>query len=898
MRVLNAPGADDFNTVQSLLQTSAGAKFRKADLHVHTPASQDIADRWKDATPTDVVTFALEAGLEIIAITDHNTVAWCDLVRDAAHGTDLHVLPGVEVSTPHGHLLAIFDESTTSTAIREFLIQAGFTGDRYGSLNAASSKDMDTLAQCVDHMGGLAIAAHVDSNNGLMRFPVADERNRVAASPYIRAFEITNPDRRSVYQDGAGFGIDRHITCIMASDGWTDGKPQHQLDAIGSRFTEFKIESISTYAIKQSLHDPDLRVRLPNDSTTDPNTIIHGAWIRGGFLDGEILRFSDNLTCIIGDTESGKSFAIELMRSALQQQASIEKISSEITSLLSACLEHVSRVVVVLTQDQAHYTVEQTFTDGAGDLPIVRRVTETGLDDVDSVIDVPTFFPIKAYSQSEILEFARQPESRLSLTDDLIDIRDEQSLVKGVKARLRSNAAELLESQRQLKEAADRLSGLGAIQEQIHRITELLGHPRVVSHGRWTSEQRILNAGKSDLTSIRANVDETFPAVPSDLFTDTINEPPNPEVLKDAAAIGSHLRTWVKETKSEYLNQIDKSLDALAELRKGWDKQFLEERRRYEGLLRTIDTDGIGLPTLSRKLESLKDDESTLLALKRRVDDELRPAIDAVNSRREDLLNEVQRLRRQITRKREAKAAQLTQALDRRILVEVKSDGNDRKLHEKLLKIRVGSRVQVDDIERMAKALHPVPFVKSLLREEFSELEELSGVRAASFSRLYSNIVDRGLFSELYNLQIVDVDDIIGIRFAVSPGEFRDLEMLAHGQKCTVVLAVAMAEGDFPLIVDQPEDALHAPYIEDNIVATLRNHRGQRQYIFATRNANVLVSGDAEQVIVMDADSKTGRVQRTGSIDQFDTRDLVLLHLEGGRTAFDRKRLKYSLDSL
>ena len=758
---------------------------------------------------------------------------------------------------------------------------------------------MDALAQCVDQMGGLAIAAHVDSNNGLMRFPVADERNRVAASPYIRAFEITNPDRRSVYQDGSGSGLARRISCIMASDGWTDGKPQHQLDAIGSRFTEFKIaSSISTYGIKQCLYDPILRVRLENDATETPNTVIHGVWIIGGFLNGELLRFSDNLTCIIGDTGSGKSLAVELLRSALQQQPSIEKISSEISSLLEACLAGVGRVVIVLTRDRTHYAIEQTFTDGTGDPPVVRRVTDSGLVDIDSAIDVPTFFPIKAYSQSEILEFARQPESRLSLTDDLIDIRDEQSSIETVKAHLRTNATNLLESQRQLVEAEERVAGLGAIQEKILRITELLGDPRVVAHGRWTAEQRILNKGKSDLPTLRANVDESFPIAHADLLGETIDDTPNPDLLRDAAAIGSQLRTWAQARKAAYLNEIEKSSDVLAELRERWDKQFLEERTQYESLLRTRDTDGIGLAAVSRKLESLRDGESGLVALQRSADDELRPAIDNVHSRREELLSELQSLRRGITKKREDKAAQLTQALERRVVVDVKSDANDKEMRDKLLTIRVGSRVQEDDIDVMARELHPVPFVKSLLREEFSKLEELSGVRAASFERLYSNIVDRGLLSELYDLQIIDVDDIIGIRFAVSPGEFRDLEMLAHGQKCTVVLAVAMAEGDFPLIVDQPEDALHAPYIEDNIVGTLRTHRGRRQYIFATRNANVLVSGDAEQVIVMDADSRKGRVQRTGSIDQFDTRDLVLLHLEGGRTAFDRKRLKYAIDTL
>ena len=83
---------------------------------------------------------------------------WCDRVRDAARDTRLHVLPGVEISTKHGHLLAIFDEDVEIGPIKELLIRAGFGGDRYGSLTAASPEDMDKLAGWINDMGGLAIA--------------------------------------------------------------------------------------------------------------------------------------------------------------------------------------------------------------------------------------------------------------------------------------------------------------------------------------------------------------------------------------------------------------------------------------------------------------------------------------------------------------------------------------------------------------------------------------------------------------------------------------------------------------------------------------------------------------------------------------------------------------------
>ena len=55
---------------------TAAARFWAVDLHVHTPGSSDAKDEHY-GTPGDIVEAALAAGLDAIAITDHNTVSWC-----------------------------------------------------------------------------------------------------------------------------------------------------------------------------------------------------------------------------------------------------------------------------------------------------------------------------------------------------------------------------------------------------------------------------------------------------------------------------------------------------------------------------------------------------------------------------------------------------------------------------------------------------------------------------------------------------------------------------------------------------------------------------------------------------------------------------------------------------
>src|SRR5262245_38988504 len=132
-----------------------GARFYAADLHLHTPASHDYTN--KTATPKAFVDAATAKGLDIIAVTDHNSAEWVELVRDAAKKTSLTVFPGVEVSTPHCHILAIFDRNVTKVHINDFLTKIGIkTADR--GKKEANSESIETVLSQIKAFGGLAIA--------------------------------------------------------------------------------------------------------------------------------------------------------------------------------------------------------------------------------------------------------------------------------------------------------------------------------------------------------------------------------------------------------------------------------------------------------------------------------------------------------------------------------------------------------------------------------------------------------------------------------------------------------------------------------------------------------------------------------------------------------------------
>jgi predicted metal-dependent phosphoesterase TrpH len=79
--------------------------FVKPDLHTHSTASDG------GLTPSELVARALAAGVDLLALTDHDTTAGIAEARAAAEGSGLQLLPGVEVSVTWGgrtvHILGL-----------------------------------------------------------------------------------------------------------------------------------------------------------------------------------------------------------------------------------------------------------------------------------------------------------------------------------------------------------------------------------------------------------------------------------------------------------------------------------------------------------------------------------------------------------------------------------------------------------------------------------------------------------------------------------------------------------------------------------------------------------------------------------------------------------------------
>lgn len=156
-------------------------KIYQAELHVHTVLSPCAG---VEMIPPLIVQQALQAGLNLIAITDHNASENVPAVIAAAKGEDLAVLPGMELQTEEEvHSLCLFDTLDQLNALQKVVNDAlpdtpnnveffgeqfivDETGDyirRKDELLINNTRlSLEEAFRVVTDLGGLFIPAHVN----------------------------------------------------------------------------------------------------------------------------------------------------------------------------------------------------------------------------------------------------------------------------------------------------------------------------------------------------------------------------------------------------------------------------------------------------------------------------------------------------------------------------------------------------------------------------------------------------------------------------------------------------------------------------------------------------------------------------------------------------------------
>ena len=231
---------------------------RKADLHVHTCLSPcgDL-----DMHPAEIVKRALEVGLDIIAVCDHNSAGNAGAVIEAARDTDLMVLPGLEICTSEEvHVVSILPDleraldlqrlcaSTLTTKNDPDLFgmqvyvdaSGGVDGFEEKLLLAAAGLSLEDTVAAVRDRDGLVILAHVDRE----AFGIIGQLGFIPPGLDVDGAEVTDPGRIDAIRPLLPEG------CII-----TAASDAHYLPDLGKRYALVEVTDESFGALLDAFRD-------------------------------------------------------------------------------------------------------------------------------------------------------------------------------------------------------------------------------------------------------------------------------------------------------------------------------------------------------------------------------------------------------------------------------------------------------------------------------------------------------------------------------------------------------------------------------------------------------------------------------------------------------------------
>ncbi len=870
---------------------SSWARFWPVDLHVHTPGSSD-AKAEDFGSADEIVAAALAAGLDAIAITDHNTAAWCDQVALAAKDSALIVLPGVEISTTEGHLLAIWEQGTGSTIIRDLLVRLGISTADHGKLDISAEVGIAKAAKEIASSGGVAIAAHVDSQKkGLLGMAVRAHLNKTRLDDCLSAVEIVKMETKKDVD--ARVSKERLLPCVRGSDTWDTANSRHSLSGIGARRTWIKASRPDLAGLKHALADPDLRLSLVEPAVPS-YPLVKSIRFRSGFLVGQEIDLCPDLNCLLGGTGAGKSLVLEAIRFALNQQVdkrAFPTIRAEVDSRLDTALGDTGAVFVEFMAGGQSYRVERAYSrDGSAPPSLYQQIG----DDWAAVdADPATLIPIAAFSQGEILEYSREPVGRMSLVDAGVDLFESERQIGLLVGRLAENSRKVIAARVRLYKLQVKAADQSELDDQVRKLASLFDTGTVKDQESWTKESTRFTR------AIRTATDVPVPAAltPGSLKAQEVAS--NKDIFEQVNAVLGTLRVALESAVKDITDAKAVAAHDLDRLKKTWDGRFEKFRRQLEQELEKVSPEGGSLVTLRAHLEALqlKLDESKQAT--EELTDVVSPLVASLTIDRESMLAELHAVRKGRRELRRGRVAELNAKTAGFVKLDIPNTGDYADFRQVLNTIKVGSRVREDVLDAIAKYTHPLKFARALWDGDVNALASPEhGIDAASIAKLLANIDERNLWTELLDIQLIERPDVLTVSFKKpDDGSYTSIESLAHGQRCTAILVILLADGVTPVLVDQPEDALHAPWIEEYLVDRLRQLRGTRQYLFPTRSPGIVVSGDAEQIVTMRATAGHGELEAKGSLERHDLNKLVLHHLEGGPIPFGRRTRKLSVST-
>lgn len=862
------------------------SRFYLCDLQVHTPADHqqrygDIGGRAPNAAFAEQLMRAhAEAGVSVIAVTDHNRVDWYPVLRAAGEPLGVAVFPGLEFSVNGCHLIALWDCTD-----RGYRLAQQFLGKLFapgvdpisdtGPLVVTRGQVLEIAMEVVDH-GGLVLAPHATmKGNGVFARGVCSNSSEVAQSDLVAAFDVCGSKGADVLKNPRAQFRDVPPRWFISGD--TRG-----MNEVGKRAVYLKLGATPTLeGIRQAFLAPSTRVRFPEmlrpewghvagvrfrDSPQPDWSRLTRVQIQGGLHEGFDGEFGPGLNAIIGGKGTGKSALIEILRYVAEASGpTIPELERNRERNFAANAD-----AALQFRDAGGEGYEVRRSGGSESAKLLRGGRATA-------VAVSRRLSLTVFGQRELQGLAERPgDLREYLASNLGDAwRQADEEGSGLLEEFHRLDGLLDSTERKLTQLADRASERADLNERLERARA---------------------AGVEDLLKQSQNLEKAKRGMSTALsWPDKANEqsaalrgilpPPRvPEVTKSREAVAETLRVLGEEIESA-AGAVDTAASAArSELDAHgvtWQTEYETQRQAIE---RGLADAGLQAPSqYSRLQERLAELDEELEDYPTLKDQAVRLGASRLEELR--LLGEI---RRRKSRMIETSVRELSARVGPKVRLVVEPLGDRTAFREALETALRGQAVRGDQLDRLA-AEGPAK-VAEAARAGQTEIEGL-GVSVTTASKVAALVPPT-----LRTLEEVDTPDKIEIQIdlaATGSPDWRPIAELSPGQRATALLALALASGQNPLLIDQPEDDLDNRYIFEQVVKLLARVCEGRQVIVATHNANIPILGDAELVVAFDATADRASVLACGGLEDPKVAAVAREILEGGDEAFKARQRRY-----
>jgi len=823
--------------------------------------------------------------IKVVGLADHGSVQEVDRIRDALSAEGIVVFPGFEVATTEKvHWVCLFPENTDRRTLERCLGKLELSDPHNGV--TPSSLGGEALLDIVQkRYGGFCYAAHVTHENGLLK----RRANHLWVSPSLRAAQIPGsvedlpPEYKSIVRNqNPDYARERPITIINAKD---VAQPKDLSEPAASCWIKMTRPCFDAFVT--AFKDPESRVRLQHEMVEHHYSRIEHVAIEGGYLDGLRIAFSGHLNTAIGGRGTGKSTLLECLRYALDLEHKGQEARRQGERIVKQNLGSTGTIAVTFVSAANHgarYQVRRRF----GEPP--RVIDADG--NVSELHASSDLLPrLELYGQNEIFELARDESALVAVLDRFIPEDAASALRLGKVGRaLADNAVRLARALSGQDDLEQDLARLPKLNEQVAHFKNL-GIDAKLKRLPLLEKERQLTPRLAEEWERLVAALQTFEAELPDLIflsDNALDGLPHRELLRQGRTLLEGINAAAAKSLAELRAVLDNAKGDIEALAKemGGVLEAAEQDLEAE-FAKLPDVAGkrgaeVGrtYQTLLRQIEQIQPKQARLQTA--------RELTTSLRQERRNLLSEWSELRAARTSALERVAKKLNKRLRGKVQIAVIAAGDRRALRDWLCELPGISEKRtawVDEAEDLT-----IPALVEALRNGEAALRAGDWGITEGVAQTLAKLDD----AKVMELEAIDLGDRVDLRLNVShDGEqYRSLDQLSTGQQCTAILNLLLVDNPDPLIMDQPEDNLDNAFIAERIVSELRRAKTERQFIFATHNANIPVFGDAEWIGVFSATEEHGAVPLDcqGSIDVAAIRDEAARILEGGKAAFQQRQ--------